>query len=184
MHVFHSSTFGRAIRVGRLVCLTFYSANLERAGRAFHGQCPRPGRHFKSYYSTVNKLWSYAWTGFLSLSVCLGLIVFLVIPSLVASVWLSLSTVFVVTQNKRGLEALSASKELVKGQWRQTGLFPFNRYANLVYRLLRQCDSPSARQNCGLCLLTRFPELSGAAALVALYKDSLPKNRAGSDKPS
>ena len=161
--------FAGPILLGVLSVLLFILQIWSGLAALSTANSPSPVGILKSYYSTVNKLWSYAWTGFLSLSVCLGLIVFLVIPSLVASVWLSLSTVFVVTQNKRGLEALSASKELVKGQWRQTAFFLLTVmlilfivfYASAILRLPTELWS---------LLVNTLSGAFWAAALVALYQ--------------
>jgi len=76
-----------------------------------------------SYLLSRNKIIAYAWAGFLGIGIVSAGFVFFIIPGLVVSVWFILTTVLVMTENKRGLDALFASKELVKGRWRPTALF-------------------------------------------------------------
>jgi hypothetical protein len=76
-----------------------------------------------SYSFSVKKLAAYVWTGILGIGIVTASFVFFIIPGIVVSVWFILATVLVITENKRGLDALFTSKELVKNHWRQTALF-------------------------------------------------------------
>ncbi len=64
-----------------------------------------------------NKLASYAWVVILeSLAVTLGFILF-IIPGIIFSIWLAFSQYAFVMEDKKGIKALSYSKELVRGYW-------------------------------------------------------------------
>ncbi|MBI5655004.1 hypothetical protein HZC53_05140 [Candidatus Uhrbacteria bacterium] len=60
------------------------------------------------------------WIGILEFLIVMGGFLLLIIPGIFLSVALSFSQLILVEKDKRGLEALSASRELVKGRWWST----------------------------------------------------------------
>lgn len=76
-----------------------------------------------SYRVSKTGLGAYAWSGFLGLAVVCAGLAFLIIPGIIMFVWLSLASVTAAIENKQGLDALFASRELIKNRWRKTALF-------------------------------------------------------------
>ncbi len=72
---------------------------------------------------TQRKAWSFVlptiWVGFLQSLIILGGFLLLIIPGIYLAIALTFAQYFVLTHNKRGVAALSASYELVKGRWLQ-----------------------------------------------------------------
>ncbi len=69
----------------------------------------------------IKKGWS-KYLSFLLVSFLTGLIVglgflLLIVPGIIFTIWFTFSTYMVICEDKRGLKALSRSKELVKGYW-------------------------------------------------------------------
>lgn len=69
----------------------------------------------------IKKGWS-KYLSFLLVSFLTGLIVglgflFLIVPGIIFTIWFAFSTYVVICEDKRGLKALSRSKELIKGYW-------------------------------------------------------------------
>lgn len=71
----------------------------------------------QSFGKAWPKLLSYLWVSFLSgLAVFAGLIL-LIIPGIIFMVWFSFSVYVLIAEDRKGTQALSRSKQLVKGRW-------------------------------------------------------------------
>jgi hypothetical protein len=71
-----------------------------------------------AYRQTISKIFAYAWVGFLTITIVIAGSAALIIPGLVAAVWFCLAPIFAVIENKRGADALAASRSLLKNYWR------------------------------------------------------------------
>lgn len=68
------------------------------------------------YKQSKDKVWPLVFSGILiSVIVVLGLVL-LIVPGLIFSVWLMFSMFFIVYEDKKIIESIKASKELVKGR--------------------------------------------------------------------
>ena len=71
----------------------------------------------KSFKKAWPKIGSYFWVNLLSgLAVTIGMIL-LIIPGIIFAVWFVLANYALIVEGKKGSNALSRSKELVKGNW-------------------------------------------------------------------
>lgn len=61
--------------------------------------------------------WPLIWVGLLQGIITLGGFILLVLPGIYLAVALSFTQFYLLTENKRGLAALAASRALVKGRW-------------------------------------------------------------------
>src|SRR3989344_3811570 len=64
-----------------------------------------------------NKIGPYAWVVILGKLITMAGVVLFIIPGIIFSVWFSLSCYVFIFENKKGMQALKRSKELVKGYW-------------------------------------------------------------------
>ncbi|MFA5413138.1 MAG: glycerophosphoryl diester phosphodiesterase membrane domain-containing protein [Patescibacteria group bacterium] len=74
--------------------------------------------NLKSIYSLSysKTFWGIVISILVTLAVCLGTLL-LIIPGIIFSVWFSFSLYIFILENKKGTEALSASRQLVKGKF-------------------------------------------------------------------
>lgn len=61
--------------------------------------------------------WPLLWVGLLQGIIVLGGLILLIVPGIYLGVALSFSQFYLLTENKRGLASLAASRALVKGRW-------------------------------------------------------------------
>lgn len=61
--------------------------------------------------------WPLFWIGLLQTIITIGGLILLIIPGIYLGLALSFAQYLAITENKRGLAALSASRALVKGRW-------------------------------------------------------------------
>lgn len=64
-----------------------------------------------------HKIPSYYWLSFLNGLIIIGGFMFFFIPGLLFAVWFSLATYVLIAEDKKGMNALFRSKQLVKGYW-------------------------------------------------------------------
>jgi hypothetical protein len=124
----------------------------------------------KSYRLSKDKLAAYSWAGYLLITVIVAGTFFFIIPGIVASVWFVLTSIVVVTENRRGLEALFTSKELIKDHWRQTAAYMV--CVGIIITALTLASL--ALQLPGELWLLFINTLSGAfftTSLLALYRE-------------
>ena len=77
----------------------------------------QPATLKQAYLTAKPYIWPMVVVGFLTgLFTMIGLLL-LVIPGIIVAVWLSFSYYIVIDENKRGMDALKASKEYVSGYW-------------------------------------------------------------------
>ncbi len=60
---------------------------------------------------------SYLWVSFLSGLAILGGLILFIIPGIIFSIWFAFSSYILISEGKKGRQALSESKELTKGYW-------------------------------------------------------------------
>lgn len=70
-----------------------------------------------SYERGVKLFWAAIWVGILNGVAIIGGFVLLIIPGILLMIWLVFSNFTLVLEDKRGIKALLASKEYVKGFW-------------------------------------------------------------------
>ena len=63
------------------------------------------------------RFFSYLWISLLSGFVVLGGFILLIIPGIILSIWFSLGLYVLVAEDRRGMNALLRSKQLVQGYW-------------------------------------------------------------------
>lgn len=73
----------------------------------------------ESYRRGWGKLTSYFWISFLSGFIIAGGTFLFFVPGLIFFVWFSLASFVLISENKKGWQALSASKGYVRGNWWQ-----------------------------------------------------------------
>jgi hypothetical protein len=71
----------------------------------------------QEFTSTKHLIWPVIYTLILQFLVIFGGTILLIIPGLIFSVWFMFTFYIVVIEEKRGVEALKASKTLVTGRW-------------------------------------------------------------------
>lgn len=71
------------------------------------------------YQSSMKKIASYFWVAILVGLIVMGGFILLIIPGIIFAVWYAFAEYIVVLEDKdnKGLKALSASKDIVKGRW-------------------------------------------------------------------
>ncbi|MEK7680889.1 MAG: hypothetical protein AAB348_02505 [Patescibacteria group bacterium] len=75
-------------------------------------------QHWKSVFSESHGLiWPVIYTSILASLIVLGGTILLVIPGIIFSLWYGFAFYAVVFEDKKGFNALKASKELVVGRW-------------------------------------------------------------------
>lgn len=82
-------------------------------------------KYYKNETADVEGLYKTSWSKFWPLvlvSVLVGLAVLggtilFIIPGIIFAVWFSFANYFLILEDKRGIEALKASKKLVQGKW-------------------------------------------------------------------
>lgn len=67
--------------------------------------------------STKSSIWPCLWVSILGGIIILAGMVLFIIPGIIFNVWYYFSTYEVLLHNKKGMQALSESKQLVKGRW-------------------------------------------------------------------
>jgi hypothetical protein len=72
------------------------------------------------FQSSMEKIASYFWVAILVGLITFAGLILLIIPGLIFAIWYAFAEYIVVLENKKGLKALLASKELVKGRWGAT----------------------------------------------------------------
>lgn len=71
----------------------------------------------ESFSSTSHLIWPVVYTSLLVMVVVFGGLLLLIIPGIIFSIWFSFAFYAVIFEEKRGANALKASKELVAGRW-------------------------------------------------------------------
>jgi uncharacterized membrane protein len=74
----------------------------------------------KLQISSIQKMHPLIWVGFIELLIIAGGTILLIIPGLIFMVWYAFAQLSVVLDNKRGMKALSYSRDLVKGRFLYT----------------------------------------------------------------
>lgn len=82
----------------------------------------------ESYQGGIAIFWSVVWLGLLIYFATMGGMVMLVIPGIMLAIWFLFSTYILVVEGKRGLGAMSQSREYVRGYWWPV----FGRYLLLI----------------------------------------------------
>lgn len=83
---------------------------------AINGLLKKEKVDMKTIYSaSYSKIISYIWISILLTVAILGGTLLLIIPGIIFSVWFSFSLYILISEGLRGTQALSASRELVKG---------------------------------------------------------------------
>ena len=70
-----------------------------------------------SYRASMPFFWPLVWVGLLAYFSLIGGLVLLFIPGLMMGMWFIFGQIVVIAEGKRGLEALSTSREYVRGYW-------------------------------------------------------------------
>lgn len=70
-----------------------------------------------AYKKGWHKLLSFIWIYFLIIIIVIGGFILFIIPGIIFSIWFSLAGYVLVSENKKGMDALKRSKELVGGYW-------------------------------------------------------------------
>lgn len=71
----------------------------------------------KTYKESWSSFWGYVFVSILVGLITIGGFLLLIIPGIIFAVWFSFAVYFVVLQNKKTIEALKESKQLVTGYW-------------------------------------------------------------------
>lgn len=69
---------------------------------------------------TSKYLWPIIWTSFLLILAIIGGFIMFLIPALIFAIWFAYYFYIVIFENKKGIDALKSSKELVSGRWWKT----------------------------------------------------------------
>jgi hypothetical protein len=76
------------------------------------------GTDFKeSYRRSPGLFWSLVWVSVLGAVVTLGGIVMLIVPGIMMGIWFAFSRYLVIAENRRGMGALTQSREYARGYW-------------------------------------------------------------------
>ncbi|MFH1790224.1 MAG: hypothetical protein ABH832_04135 [bacterium] len=67
--------------------------------------------------SNSHLMWPVIWTSAIAILIIIGGTILFIIPGIIFSIWYAFVSYEVVLENKKGMEALAKSKELVKGRW-------------------------------------------------------------------
>lgn len=76
-----------------------------------------PLAYKESFSSTSHLIWPVIYTSLLVLVIVLGGTILFIIPGIIFSIWFSFTFYTVILEEKRGANALKASKEMVVGRW-------------------------------------------------------------------
>lgn len=88
------------------------------AGGAIITICIEPTKGIaKAYQNALRLLFSYGWISTLTALATLGGFILFIIPGIVLSLWLTFAPYILFAENKRGLDALTASYAYIKGYW-------------------------------------------------------------------
>jgi len=72
---------------------------------------------FDAYRAALRRLFAYLWIVVLNGLMVLGGFIMGVIPGVIFSIWFIFAPFILVVEDKRGLDAILKSKELVRGEW-------------------------------------------------------------------
>ncbi|OGZ24322.1 MAG: hypothetical protein A2896_01665 [Candidatus Nealsonbacteria bacterium RIFCSPLOWO2_01_FULL_43_32] len=64
-----------------------------------------------------HKIISYYWVSILSTLLVLGAFLLFFVPGIILAIWFSLALYILIAEDKKGMNALSRSKQLVSGKW-------------------------------------------------------------------
>jgi hypothetical protein len=93
-----------------LIILTMLTVELASGKKPDQAKLPEASRRL---------VWSYIWVSLMQFAVMLGGFLLLVIPGIVFGLWYAFAQEAVVVDGKRGLEAMSRSRELARGRFFQ-----------------------------------------------------------------
>lgn len=71
----------------------------------------------EAFQKSWHKIISFAWVSSLSFLIVIGGFILFIVPGIIFSVWYSLAAYALIVDGKKGMDALSQSKQLVKGSW-------------------------------------------------------------------
>ncbi len=106
--------FGFAIAAG-IMSLWISLSLIRVTADCYEGRTPKPAK--EELKGVARLIWPAIFTSILGGLAVLGGIILLIIPGIIFSVWFAFGTYAVAMDGKRGAEALSWSKNLVKGRW-------------------------------------------------------------------
>lgn len=155
---------------------------------------------FGSYKLARNYVFPMLWIALLSILVVWGGIMLVIIPGIVAAVWLTVSRFVLVVEDARGMKALAKSKAYVSGNWWAVLLrlgalaavtISISIAVNMVLGLISGAD-PSSKdmtplQNIGdmvVSIVTSFYSVSYLYALYTSLRDARPEVRAKAEHPN
>ncbi len=71
----------------------------------------------ESYRQSVALFWPFVWVSILGVVVTIGGFIMLIVPGIMMGIWFLFSRYLVITEGRRGLDALVQSREYARGYW-------------------------------------------------------------------